>query len=116
MSACDDCRSLVPIFLDDELTGKDADDFREHLAGCAACREFLAQERALSELLHRVRPLYEAPEALRTRVSGILSSGIHSDLAAPERLRQRILRMTAFQPGNASRPVFRWTQLAVVGG
>jgi hypothetical protein len=47
------------------------------------CGELLAEEEELSRLLHRTRPLYYAPEVLRTRVSSILSSEI-TGFDAPE--------------------------------
>jgi mycothiol system anti-sigma-R factor len=114
MSACDDYRSMVPLFLDDELRESEAEDFREHVASCADCRRRLEEERTLSRLLHDARPLYEAPEGLRARVSGILSSEMRTDLRAPDRLRRRILRMLASPIGGLARPALRWEQLAAV--
>ncbi len=115
MSACDDYRSMVPLFLDDELRGFEAEDFRKHLASCADCRQLLAAEQALSQLLHRTRPLYQASEALRASVSGILSSEVHADRRAPERLRQRVLRTLASPLRGFAQPALRWKQLAAVG-
>ena len=77
MSACDDYRAMVPLFLDDELRGHDLQDLQKHIVECAECKDVLSQEQALSQLLHRSRPLYHAPEVLRARVSGILSSEAH---------------------------------------
>lgn len=115
MRACDDYRPMIPPFLDNELSGIELEDFRIHLIDCADCRELLAEEQALSQLLHRNRPLYQAPEGLRTRVSDILSSEIRSGFHAPERLRQRILRVLAAPLRSAPEPTFRWKPLAAVG-
>jgi anti-sigma factor RsiW len=115
MSACDDYRVMVPLFLDDELSGHELKDFQKHIVECADCRAVLTQERALSQLLHRNRPLYHAPEVLRARVSSILSSEVPSGIRAPERLRRRILRILASPLRGFAQPTLRWKQLAVVG-
>ena len=115
MRACDDYRSMIPLFLDDELNGNELQDLRRHLVGCSDCKKLLEQEQALLQLLHRSRPLYQAPEALRTRISAIISSEGHSVIRAPERLRRRILRILAFPLGSAIWPALRWNQLAAVG-
>jgi anti-sigma factor RsiW len=106
---------MVPLFLDDELRGPEAEDFRKHIASCAVCRQLLAEEQALSQLLHRTRPLYQAPEALRANVSRILSSEVQPDLRTPEPLRRRILRILASPLRGFAEPALRWKQLAAVG-
>lgn len=115
MSACDDYRSMIPFFLDDELRGNDLEDFQKHIEDCHDCRELLGQERALSELLHRNRPLYVASEALRARVSRLVSSEMPANAGAPERLRRRILRILASPIRGFGQPALRWKQLAAVG-
>lgn len=111
MSACDDYRAMVSLFLDDELRGDELQDFQKHIVECSDCRELLKQEQSLSELLHRNRPLYQAPEALRARVSDILSSESYPTVRAPERLRRRILRILT----SPFQPALRWKQLAAAG-
>jgi hypothetical protein len=49
---------------------------KQNMSGSTGCGELLAGEDQLSRLLRRARPLYFAPKALRTRVSGILSGEI----------------------------------------
>jgi anti-sigma factor RsiW len=112
MSACDDCRFLVPAFLDDELTGNELEDFGKHIASCDDCRQLLADEQCLSALLRRVRPLFQAPESLRATVSHSVISAARSSTTAPERLRQRVSRTLTLPPGSILRPAFRWQQLA----
>jgi anti-sigma factor (TIGR02949 family) len=114
MSACDDYRSMVPLFLDDELRDHEAEDFRKHVASCPDCRQSLDEEQALSRLLHRVRPLYRASESLRARVAGILSSEARGDIGAPVPLRQRILHILESPIRGFVQPAFRWNQLAAV--
>jgi anti-sigma factor RsiW len=111
MSACDDCRSMVPFFLDNELMGIEAEDFRAHVASCADCRQLLAEEQALSQLLHRTRPLYQPSEAFRARVLGILSAEAHSGSCAPERLRWRILHILGSPLRGFAQPTLRRKQL-----
>jgi anti-sigma factor RsiW len=106
---------MIPLILDGELRGSEAGDFRRHVESCADCRRLLAEEQALSQLLHRTRPLYQASEHLRARVSAILSSEEWGNVGAPERLRQRILRILASPLRGVSRPTFRWRQLVAVG-
>lgn len=114
MSACDDYRAMVPLFLDDELRGHELQDLQKHIVECAECKDVLSQEQALSQLLHRSRPLYHAPEVLRARVSGILSSEAHLCVRTPERLRRRILRILATPLRDLARPTLHWRQLAAV--
>jgi anti-sigma factor (TIGR02949 family) len=114
MSACDEFCAMVPLLLDDELGGSEADRLRQHIACCADCRQFLAQEQALSQLMRRTRPLYRASEGLRARVAGILSSEAYEIVRAPERLRRRILRVLASPVRGFAQPALRWRQLAAV--
>jgi mycothiol system anti-sigma-R factor len=69
MSTCDEYRAKILRYLDEDLRGQELDDFRSHLETCADCRANVEAEYALSDLLHRSRPLYSAPPALRSRVS-----------------------------------------------
>jgi mycothiol system anti-sigma-R factor len=68
MKGCDGCIENIPLYLDEELRGQELVEFRAHLEHCAACRQELAADEELTHLLHRSRPLYFAPDALRDRV------------------------------------------------
>jgi anti-sigma factor RsiW len=68
----DEYRIEILRYLDNDLQGQDLNDFLTHLEACADCRASLEEERSLSHLLHRSRPLYSAPAALRSRVSAIV--------------------------------------------
>jgi anti-sigma factor RsiW len=61
-------------YLDDELEGRELEEFRPHLNSCSNCRAHLEKERALSQLLRRSRPLYSASASLRARVSAAIES------------------------------------------
>lgn len=69
MTRSDEYRDKTLRYLDDDLHGQELAEFRSHLEACADCRTVLEAEQALSRLLHRSRPLYSAPVALRSRVS-----------------------------------------------
>ena len=56
-------------YLDNDLKGRELEDFRAHINSCAACRVQLEAEKALSRILQRTRPLHSAPTALRARVA-----------------------------------------------
>src|SRR5260370_28567566 len=69
MNPCDEYVVKTLRYLDNDLKGQELEDFRSHMESCAHCRAHLEAENALSETLHRFRPLYSAPDALRDRVS-----------------------------------------------
>jgi mycothiol system anti-sigma-R factor len=73
MNSCDEYSVKILRYLDDDLQGKELDDLRAHLEACADCLATLQAERALSSLLCRTRPLYSAPDPLRSRVSAIVT-------------------------------------------
>ena len=72
MGPGDEYRVKTLCYLNDDLHGQELTDFRGHLEACADCRANMEAERQLSRLLHRSRPLYFAPAALRSRVSAIV--------------------------------------------
>jgi hypothetical protein len=69
MNSCDEYAIKTLRYLDNDLGGQDLEDFLSHLESCASCREHLEAEEELSATLHRSRPLYSAPAALRSQVS-----------------------------------------------
>jgi predicted anti-sigma-YlaC factor YlaD len=64
---CDEVRLLLVSFADGALVGARAEVVREHVAGCAQCREELAQLAADAELL-RKEEKPEVPAYLGTRI------------------------------------------------
>jgi anti-sigma factor RsiW len=110
MSAHDEHGVNILLYLDDELRGQDLEDFLAHLDNCADCRRLLEEEQALSNLLHRTRPLYTAPESLRARIAS--ASGEPVVLGdKPDRKHEHIL---PFEWRNARRSGFRWMALAAM--
>jgi mycothiol system anti-sigma-R factor len=93
MKGCDDYSATIQIYLDWELSGQDFDDFPAHLEQCEACRTELEAEERLSALLHRSRPLYSAPDALRARVMQIAELSPSTTAHKVSRLRKPFARV-----------------------
>jgi len=83
MDYCNEDSDNILRFLANQLSGRELEDSSAHLKNCTECRAHLENEQRLSRLLLRVRPLYSAPEALRTRVSAMFAG--HS---APNRAQE----------------------------
>jgi mycothiol system anti-sigma-R factor len=111
MSPCDEFSVKALLYLDDRLEGQELDDFRAHLEKCAKCREGLDADRAVSRLLHRSRPLYSAPPALRARVAAAVEQHTAS-IGARENFYQRLLRIVESGFADPARRVARLRLLA----
>jgi mycothiol system anti-sigma-R factor len=111
MTSCGDYGANIELYLDKELSGRDLEEFRNHLKECEACRAELEAGEELSGLLQRSRPLYSAPEALRDRVLQITAKPLPSTSDAPPRLRKRILKVLARPLQSASRAAHDWRVL-----
>jgi len=112
MKGCEDYSATIHTCLDEELAGPDLDDFYAHLKGCETCRNELEAEESLSSLLHRSRPLYSAPDALRARVIQAAES-----LHAPVPFTKRIASVFSGPPRRASnRPAFVAAILVATAG
>jgi mycothiol system anti-sigma-R factor len=103
MKGCDDYGMNIQLYLDKELTGQDLEEFHAHLEECPACRTELEAEEELSGLLHRSRPLYSAPDALRNRVIRAAELSPPTVPHAPVRLQKSIAKVFA-RLQSASRP------------
>jgi anti-sigma factor RsiW len=90
MNSCDDAVNVLH-YLDDELSGQELKRFRAHLESCPSCRVRLEEEWAFSSFLHRFRPLYRAPETLRSQVSEILQQ--HPSASGVPGVYERLLRI-----------------------
>jgi len=71
MNSCDDAVNILH-YLDDELSGRELETLRAHLKSCRTCQRRLEEEQAFSRVLQLSRPLYRAPDELRSQVSEIL--------------------------------------------
>ena len=111
MKGCDDNGTTIQLYLDKELSGRELEEFRAHLEECDACRTEIEAEEELSGLLHRSRPLYSAPDALRKRVMQDCESASLDRRYAPARLRTRILKVLARPLQSASRRAHHWPAL-----
>src|SRR5438105_2970233 len=60
--------SAIDVRADESLDPEAAMAIREHLSGCAACRQRVADRQALGRLV-RTAPYYPAPDSVRARVS-----------------------------------------------
>jgi mycothiol system anti-sigma-R factor len=73
MKGCDDYHAKIQLYLDRQLSSQEVHLVRAHLEECVTCKKDFEEERNLSMLLSRSRPLYSAPKALRTRILQIIS-------------------------------------------
>jgi hypothetical protein len=101
---CTTVRTKLAGYLDDAITGvaqvRDRIQVREHLEGCASCREELERFRKLAVLLSRVpRSLPPADLAVRIRVAAAQSTAAQGT-SVLRRLRDRaeILLDNVFRP------------------
>jgi anti-sigma factor RsiW len=69
MNSCDEFAVNTLRYLDNDLDAQEMEDLLSHLDSCPSCRERLEAEKKLSATLHRSRPLYSAPAALRDWVA-----------------------------------------------
>jgi anti-sigma factor RsiW len=110
MNAHDEHHANILLYLDNELRGQELEYLLAHLDTCADCRSLLEEERALSNLLHRTRPLYTAPESLRARIAAAAGQSV-AFADKPQRKHEHVLR---FGWQNARRSGFRWMALAAM--
>ena len=72
MDLCNVDSVTILRYLAKELSGPQLEEFSAHLKNCTECGAYLEEEQRLSLLLHRARPLFSAPMALRSRLSTML--------------------------------------------
>ncbi len=71
---CEEAKGLLLFAQRGQLPAERAEELTAHLAGCAACRQEDAAERALTEALERRLPRRTAPAALRRRLEEQLTA------------------------------------------
>src|SRR5271170_1431700 len=91
---CNTVRANLAGYMDDAITGaaqaRERVQVREHLDGCASCREELERFRKLSSLLSRVpRSLPPADLAVRIRVAAAQSPDRENAPSTWRRMRDR---------------------------
>jgi anti-sigma factor RsiW len=65
---CHDADRLLDAYIDDELGPAEAASIADHIEGCAACRQRLANRESLGRLVRSV-PYHAAPTRLRTAIA-----------------------------------------------
>jgi hypothetical protein len=78
-------RDCLSAHADGELAGGELRAAEEHVAGCAECREQLAEERAIKAALRRHAAASATPAALRSRISAVLDTEDSAARAAAHR-------------------------------
>jgi anti-sigma factor RsiW len=91
MNRCEEIRSQVSFYLDEELSGGDRASFETHLLNCGICRDVIENERQFLETVRGLRPLHCATPELRARVQQLLAEVPPAHAASPQ-LRNRIHR------------------------
>ncbi len=74
MNRCDEIRTQIVLYLDDELGREEKLLLESHLSGCTACRDAYEKERRLIEGVRAARPLYRTPPGLRASVGKALNA------------------------------------------
>ena len=111
MNPCDECAVRTLRYLDNDLKGKELEDFHSHLESCPDCGAYLEREKALSQTLHRSRPLYSAPAALHDRVAAMLAQHSESNRVQGE-LNQRAHRTLGKSLSSILERLWSWRILA----
>jgi Putative zinc-finger len=80
-----DCRDYIDQYLsahaDNELTPSERRSVEDHLAGCAACRSRLADERTLKALVRQHSGIVKSPADVRLRIRAALGAMVEANLA-----------------------------------
>jgi anti-sigma factor RsiW len=112
MSRCDEHHVDILLYVDNALIGQKLEDFRAHLANCSDCQRCLEEERALSSLLRETRPLYLAPQALRTRIAAIAAQQAPVSSPTPDHSRKTRVQNLKQWSRDVIRHAFSWKPLA----
>jgi anti-sigma factor RsiW len=112
MSRCDEHHVDILLYVDNALIGQKLEDFRAHLANCSDCQRCLEEERALSSLLRETRPLYLAPQALRTRIAAISAQQAPVSSPTPDHSRKTRVQNLKQWSRDVIRHAFSWKPLA----
>lgn len=88
MNRCEDIRSRLTIYLDQELDGSERRGFEAHLSECVQCNAIFERERRFLETIRQLKPLHTASENLRDRASAIIQQT--PDGSAPAATSSRI--------------------------
>ena len=116
---CAEAGRWIDALLDGELDPKNDAEVREHLEGCAACKQRYEAKRALSDNMRRLELGYTAPESLRARIAAALeaetaggASNVVSLRGAPAGDASNVMPLNAPASREARRGPGRWLGLA----
>jgi hypothetical protein len=59
---------MIQLFIDDELTNQEREDFFSHSNNCVSCQKELEEAKAFSTRVREARLRVEAPSALREKI------------------------------------------------
>jgi mycothiol system anti-sigma-R factor len=112
MKSCNEPDFKVLFYLDQQLSGQELEEFRNHLSTCPDCKAQLEAEQELSRVLGRTRPLYAAPVELRARIEAVFDE--HSKtIARDESIFRRALHFFKKQVPDGSPLSFDWGRILV---
>ena len=111
MNPCDEYAVRTLGYIDNELKGKELEDFRSHLESCPDCQAYLEAEKALSLTLHRSRPLYSAPAGLHHRVAAMVAQHSESN-RVQDHFYQRVHRIAGKSLSSTLERLWSWRILA----
>jgi hypothetical protein len=114
MQDCGDHSVSVQLYLDNELSGGELEDFLAHLETCVPCEETIQVQRELSRLLYRSRPLYSAPDMLRARLLASTSQPRTAESSAAAGLASRVATVFVELSRSISARPRRWEALAAL--
>jgi len=116
MKVCDEYRSQINAYLDDELPLPDKAAFEAHVAECPDCRAALDAERRFLEGLRSSGPLYSAPPQLRSRVEEMLIKMEPPEQRGFRGIWERVSRLGYFSSSLARPAMASVLIFAVLGG
>ena len=103
---CADAGRWIDALLDGELDPKNDAEVREHLEGCAACKQRYEAKRALSANMRRLELGYTAPESLRARIAAALeleaAGGASNAAASASQALPNVVPLRGAPTGDAS--------------
>ena len=105
----DYCWQMMPWFVTGRLSASDAQRVERHLEECAACREELAEQRALSLHVRRDEPLLLAPQSSLQK----MMARIDASMPVSGQIDDESLTTTSEPPRRSGRSrSYRWLAIA----
>lgn len=84
MKGCEEYNIAIQLYVDNELSGEDLEEFNTHLQICPNCRQEVNAELELSSLLRQSKPLHIAPDTLWERIIKAAGGHLHSHIDLSE--------------------------------